>query len=108
MRKQYLKISDTVRKAWPLHPEALVQTACRFCAEISLQSGDACVNAKRLLGVLAFEPECRSILRITADGPDEEQAMEAVCLFFCCEGIISKTDEENKKPTQNALSGVKQ
>ena len=76
--------------------------------EISLQSGDACVNAKRLLGVLAFEPECRSILRITADGPDEEQAMEAVCLFFCCEGIISKTDEENKKPTQNALSGVKQ
>ena len=103
MRKQYLEIPDAVRKAWPLHPEALVQTACRFCAEISLQSGDACVNAKRLLGVLAFEPECRSILRITADGPDEEQAMEAVC-----EGIISKTDEENKKPTQNALSGVKQ
>ena len=101
MRKQYLEIPDAVRKAWPLHPEALVQTACRFCA-------DACVNAKRLLGVLAFEPECRSILRITADGPDEEQAMEAVCLFFCCEGIISKTDEENKKPTQNALSGVKQ
>ena len=39
MRKQYLKISDTVRKAWPLHPEALVQTACRFCAEISLKAG---------------------------------------------------------------------
>ena len=50
MRKQYLEIPDAVRKAWPLHPEALVQTACRFCAEISLQSGDACVNAKRLLG----------------------------------------------------------
>lgn len=78
-----------------------------LCGDLS-QSGDACVNAKRLLGVLAFEPECRSILRITADGPDEEQAMEAVCLFFCCEGIISKTDEGNKKPTQNALSGVKQ
>ena len=66
------------------------------------------MNAKRLLGVLAFEPECRSILRITADGPDEEQTMEAVCLFFCCEGIISKTDEGNHKLTQNALSGVKQ
>ena len=66
------------------------------------------MNAKRLLGVLAFEPQCRSLLRFTADGPDEAQTMEAVCLFFCCEGIISKTDEGNKKLTQNALSGVKQ
>ena len=70
--------------------------------------GDLSAKRGRLLGVLAIEPECRSILRITADGPDEEQTMEAVCLFFCCEGIISKTDEGNKKPTQNALSGVKQ
>lgn len=106
MKKQYLEIPDTVRKAWPLHPKALVQTACRFCAEISLQSGDACVNAKSPLGVLAFEPEYRSILRITTNGPDEEQAMEAVCSFFCCEGIISKTDEKNKKPAQNEFSGA--
>ena len=108
MRKQYLEIPDTVRKAWPLHPEALVQTACRFCAEVSLQSGETSVNAKSLLSVLAFEPECRSILRITADGKDEDQALEAICAFFFHEGIISETGEENKKPAQNALSGVKQ
>ena len=107
MKKQYLKIPDAVRKAWPQHPEALVQTACRFCAEISLQSGDTCVNAKSLLGVLAFEPECRSILLVTADGKDEDQALEAICEFFFRVGIISKMDEENKKLAQNAFSGVR-
>lgn len=106
MKKQYLEIPDAVRKAWPLHPEALVQTACRFCAEVSLQSGDACVNAKSLLGVLAYEPECRSILMITADGKDEDQALEAVCAFFLHDGIISKTDAENKKSAENSFFEV--
>ena len=56
MKKQYLEIPDSVRKAWSLHPETLVQTTCRFCSEVSLQSGETSVNAKSLLGVLAFEP----------------------------------------------------
>ena len=97
MRKRCLAIPDAVRNAWTMHPNELVQTACRFRSEIVLQSGEACVNAKRLLEVLAFQPDDRSVLWITADGPDEEPAMEAVCTFFCCEGIIPKKDEENKK-----------
>ena len=104
MKKQHLEIPDAVRKAWPLHPEVLVQIACRFCSKISLQSGDVCVNAKSLLGVIAFEPECRSILLITADGKDEDQALVAVCAFFLHEGIISKTDAERKKPIQDSFS----
>ena len=94
MKKQHLEIPDAVRKAWPLHPEVLVQIACRFCSKISLQSGDVCVNAKSLL----------SVLLITADGKDEDQALEAVCAFFLHEGIISKTDAERKKPIQDSFS----
>ena len=97
MKEQYLELPDAPRSFWLRHPEALVQTACRFCTELSLQSGEATANAKRLLEVLAFEPEGRALLRVTADGPDEEPAMEAVCTFFDCEEIIPKKDEENKK-----------
>lgn len=97
MRKRCLAIPDAVRNAWTMHPNELVQTACRFCAELSLQSGEVTANAKRLLEVLAFEPGGCAHLRVTADGPDEEPAMEAVCTFFDCEGIIPKKDEENKK-----------
>lgn len=97
MKEQYLELPDAPRSFWLRHPEALVQTACRFCTELSLQSGEATANAKRLLEVLAFQPDDRSVLWITADGPDEEPALEAVCTFFCCEGIIPKKDEENKK-----------
>ena len=97
MKEQYLELPDAPRSFWLRHPEALVQTACRFCAELSLQSGEVTANAKRLLEVLAFEPGGCAHLRVTADGPDEEPAMEAVCTFFDCEGIIPKKDEENKK-----------
>lgn len=96
MKTQYLHIPDAAKTGWPVHPEMLVKTACQFCAEISLQSRDTYVNAKSLLGVLAFAPECGKTLLVTADGHDEESALKAVCDCFCLSGIVSKIDLKSK------------
>lgn len=96
MRKQYLEIPDAVRKAWPLHPEALVQTACRFCAEISLQSGDACVNAKRLL---ACWPLNRNAALFCGSRPTvrmkNRQGKPSVC-FSAVRGLYQKRTKETR------------
>lgn len=101
MKTQYLHIPDAAKTGWPVHPEMLVKTACQFRAEISLQSGDTYVNAKSLLGVLAFAPECGETLLVTADGHDEESALKAVCDCFCLSGIVSKIAPANKSTSHH-------
>lgn len=64
-----------------LHARAaskLVQTASRFDSRVWLAHGDKRVNAKSIMGVLLLAAPCGSRLALEVDGPDEEEAIEAI------------------------------
>lgn len=62
----------------------LVRTAQVFEAEISLENGDACFNAKSMMGVLTMGAEQGSKLRVVAEGPDAGEAVCAIKTLFDC------------------------
>jgi phosphocarrier protein len=56
----------------------LVQTASKFESEIKLKRKNLEVNAKSIMGVMMLAAELGSRITITAEGPDEREAVEAV------------------------------
>lgn len=73
-----------IRNKVGLHarPAALfVQTASRFKSDIlveNLDRGSSPVNAKSILSLLTAGVECNHRIRISADGEDELEAVEAL------------------------------
>ena len=55
-----------------------VQRAGRFASEIFVRHGDMEVNGKSILGLIGLAAESGAVLRLRADGPDEQQAIEAL------------------------------
>ena len=71
----------TVPNSLGLHarPAAqLVRLANGFDAEIVLAKAEMSVNGKSIMGVMMLAAECGSTLRIEANGPDEEAAVQAI------------------------------
>jgi len=56
----------------------LVKTASRFQSEITMVRDDLEVNVKSIMGVMMLAAECGSSILIRADGPDAEQAADAL------------------------------
>ncbi len=56
----------------------IVRLANTFTAEIRIGKDGMAVNAKSIMGVMMLAAECGSAVSITADGPDAEQAVEAL------------------------------
>lgn len=68
-----------------LHARAasrLVNCASGFASEIEIVRGARSVNAKSIMGVLTLAAAIGTELVIEADGPDEQQAIEAVVALF--------------------------
>ncbi len=63
----------------------LVQVACRFDSEITLESDNRRINAKSIMGIMAFNPSMGMTVNIVADGSDEEEALVAMEKFLVCE-----------------------
>ena len=63
----------------------LVQLACRFDSEIILESDNRRINAKSIMGIMAFNPTEGMSIDIVADGLDEEEAVLAIEKFLVCE-----------------------
>ncbi len=64
-----------------LHARAaakLVHVTSRFAASVTVRHNDEEVNGKSILGLLLLAAPCGTSLTITANGPDEEQALEAI------------------------------
>ena len=75
-----------------LHARAatrLVQTANKFEAEVDVEKDGTRVNGKSIMGVLMLVAAKGTSITVFADGPDEEQAMEAIGVL-----IENKFDEE--------------
>ncbi len=56
----------------------IVRLASTFAAEIELLKDGFAVNGKSIMGVMMLAAECGSSIMIRADGPDAEQAIEAL------------------------------
>ncbi len=63
----------------------LVQVACKFDSEITLESDNRRINAKSIMGIMAFNPTDGMAIDIVAKGDDEQEAINAIEQFLVCE-----------------------
>ena len=71
-----------IANALGLHARAaakFVHTAGRFSAKIRVARGGREVDGKSIMGLLLLAASRGSSIRITADGPDEGDAIAALC-----------------------------
>ena len=63
----------------------LVQVACKFNSEITLESDNRRINAKSIMGIMAFNPSEGMAIDIVTRGDDEQEALVAIEKFLVCE-----------------------
>lgn len=73
--------------AWPegLHlrtAATLVRLAKRFTSRISILVGQACVDARSLLGLLELGAVAGTPVQVVASGPDADHAVRTITRFF--------------------------
>ena len=56
----------------------VVRLASQFRSDIEIAKDGFGVNGKSIMGVMMLAAECGSSIMIRADGPDAEQAVEAI------------------------------
>jgi phosphocarrier protein len=56
----------------------IVRLASQFNSDIEIAKDGLGVNGKSIMGVMMLAAECGSSILIRADGPDAEQAVEAL------------------------------
>lgn len=64
-----------------LHARAaakLVHAAARFSSEVKVRKGDEEVDGKSILGILLLAAGKGSLISVTANGPDELEALTAI------------------------------
>jgi phosphocarrier protein len=74
----------SILNALGLHARAaakFVHTAGRFTAHIRVARGEREVDGKSIMGLLLLAAAQGSGIRITADGPDEADAIAALCVL---------------------------
>lgn len=64
------------------HIALLVQKASKYESSIYIQSGDKKVNAKSIMGMMTLGMYISENLEVSADGSDEEEAIEGITGFL--------------------------
>ena len=64
------------------HIALLVQKASKYESAIYIQSGEKKVNAKSIMGMMTLGMDISEELEISADGADEESAIEGITGFL--------------------------
>jgi phosphocarrier protein len=75
----------TVRNRAGIHarPAALiVQTASQFSSHIEFRQERETINAKSIMGIITLGAGYNSAITISADGDDEEEAVESLARLF--------------------------
>lgn len=62
----------------------LVQVACQFDSTIMLESEKRSINAKSIMGIMAFNPSSGMRINIVVEGEDEIEALDTVAGFLAC------------------------
>lgn len=61
----------------------LVQLACNYKSQIYLEYAGKNVNVKSIMGMLSLGIAEGKTLKLTADGPDENEAVGRIADYFC-------------------------
>ncbi len=85
VEKQFKIIDETGLHARPA--TKLVQAASKFSSEISLEHKEKKVNLKSIMGVLSLGVAKNAEIKITAEGSDEEEAIQALDELLRKEGL---------------------
>ena len=83
MSKKEIVIADVVKK-YDNPIAELVQVACQFSSTLFLVNGTHRINAKSIMGLMAFNPTAGMEVEIEADGEDEESALHSMEDFLLC------------------------
>jgi len=84
MSKKEIVIADVVDK-YDNPIAELVQVACQFSSSLYLVRGNHRINAKSIMGIMAFNPSDGMSVDIVTEGADEEAALDAIEKFLVCE-----------------------
>lgn len=84
MNKKNIVVSD-VSKEHDNPIAELVQVACQFDSNITLESDNRRINAKSIMGIIAFNPTEGMSIDIVTDGADEKEALSAIEKFLVCQ-----------------------
>ncbi|MDD6038990.1 MAG: HPr family phosphocarrier protein [bacterium] len=84
MSNKEIVISD-VNKGHDNPIAELVQVACQFDSNIVLENNNRKINAKSIMGIMAFNPTEGMTVNIVAEGSDEKEALVAMEKFLVCE-----------------------
>ena len=77
MSEKQITVSDALNEH--SNPIAeLVQVACRYDSSITIISDNKKINAKSIMGVMAFRPAVGMLVNIVTEGSDEEEALKAM------------------------------
>ena len=60
----------------------IVQTASRFDSQIMLGKDSEEINAKSIMGIITLGAGYDTVLLLTVEGPDEQEAADAVATLF--------------------------
>ncbi len=83
MSSKRIVVSDVSKKHENPIAE-LVQVACQFDSNIVLENDNRKINAKSIMGIMAFNPSEGMTVNIVADGSDEKEALVAMERFLVC------------------------
>lgn len=76
------KVEVKLKSGLQARPAALfVQEANRFSSEVFLEKDGKKVNAKSIMGLMSLAVNSGSAITISANGSDEEDAVEALVTF---------------------------
>ena len=80
------KMKISFDKGLEARPAAmLVQIASMYDSKVCVETEGKTVNAKSIMGIIAFNPSEGMSVIISANGKDEDDAIEALERFFICE-----------------------
>ena len=63
----------------------LVQVASQFDSSVYIEYGEKRVNAKSIMGMMTLVLVAGDKVMVTADGTDEEAAVDAIVTYLCGE-----------------------
>ena len=60
----------------------LVKEAGKYQSVIKIRKGDKEADAKRIFGIMGLACKCTDEIEVTAEGPDEKEAIQGMEAFF--------------------------
>lgn len=83
MSRQEIVVGDLAEKYENPIAE-LVRAACQFTSTVILEDETHRVNAKSIMGIMAFNPVSGKAICVEASGSDEEDAVQSMVEFLLC------------------------